>query len=435
MSTWEVAHWESDVVSGVPKRDRRSGPYERFVPDMLAGHPLAFDAASGHAIAEAERGIATLGSPGAQSLASVARFLLRSEAIASSRIEGVAPSPQQVALAELGRHENVRGVSEQARLVANNMTVVREATTRLVSADAVTVNDIVELHRALLPDLPNHHGLRQVQNWIGGSDWHPIGAEFVPPAHERVPELMEDLVDFLNGAAYSPIVQAAVVHAQFETIHPFTDGNGRVGRALIHTVLARRGLTPTAVLPVSLVLATLRGEYVAGLTTYRHGAEPGSAAAIAGVQTWLAFFTRTVQIAARESAALVEQVESLRAEWRSRIAEARTHRGVRRTPRADSATARLLQLLPEAPVLTAGSVHRILGISFPAASTALEELAEAEVLDTRKIERNARGYLATEILDLITLTERRLASTRFDTRESPPARPVPDRPGRLRGHL
>jgi len=428
MSSWEVAHWESDPGSGVPNRDRRHGPYRRFLPDQLSSYPLAFEAATSRAIAEAEREVAALALPEAGALASVARFLLRSEAIASSRIEGVAPSSQQVALAELGREENIRGVSEQAQLVANNMTVVRDATTRLVEVEQVGVDDIVELHRALLPDQPRHHGLREVQNWIGGSDWHPIDADFVPPSPERVPDLMADLVDFLNGAAYSPIVHAAMVHAQFETIHPFTDGNGRVGRALIHTVLARRGLTPTAVLPVSLVLATLRGQYVDGLTAYRHGGAPGSPEALAGVTSWLAFFTSAARTAAEESTALIWEMETLRVQWRDRVARARADRGVRQTPRADSAISRLLDVLPEAPVLTAGSVRRILGVSFPAASAALDELREAEVLDTRKIERNTTAYLATEILDLVTLTERRLASTRFDTRESQPNRPVPARP-------
>ncbi|MFW6599161.1 Fic family protein [Propionibacteriaceae bacterium Y2011] len=310
------------------------------------------------------------------------------------------------------------------------MTVVREATTRLVEVDELSVDDVIELHAALLPEEPRHHGLRQVQNWIGGSDWHPIDADFVPPAADSVPDLMTDLVRYVNGAAHSPIVQAALAHAQFETIHPFTDGNGRVGRALIHTVLARRGLTPTAVLPVSLVLATLRHEYVSGLTSYRHGAAPGSAAATAGVRDWLEFFTGSVRIAVDESTSLVDQIDALLVEWRERVALARTERGVRQTPRADSAVARLLETLAEAPVLTASSVRRILGVSFPAASAALEELREAEVLTTRRIERNTTAYLAKEILDLVTVTERRLASTRFDTRKSLPTRPVPARPHR-----
>ena len=154
------------------------------------------------------------------------------------------------------QEEQVRGFSEHARLVANNITVLRRATQDLVDTHEVSVDDIVALHAALLPD-ERHHGLREVQNWIGGSNWHPLDADFVPPPWDQVARLLDDLVGFLNGSSTGPLIQAALVHAQFETIHPFTDGNGRVGRALIHTVLARRGLAPGAVLPISLVLATL----------------------------------------------------------------------------------------------------------------------------------------------------------------------------------
>lgn len=238
MATWEDAPWES----GVPRAERRSGTYARYVPDFLDGVGLAVDGELSRRITVVERSLRNLNGHGAQRLAGIARFLLRSEAIASSRIEGIAPSAQQVALAELGQSETVRGVSEQAKLVANNMTIVRGATTELVEAESLTVEDIVELHKSLLPEETRHHGLRTVvQNWIGSSSWTPIGAEFVPPAPERVPELMADLVDYLHGAAHAPLIQAGVIHAQFETIHPFTDGNGRVGRALIHTAPRSHG--------------------------------------------------------------------------------------------------------------------------------------------------------------------------------------------------
>ncbi|WP_200902545.1 MULTISPECIES: Fic family protein [Protofrankia] len=180
-------------------------------------------------------------SPGARGLEGLARFLLRSEALASSRIEGLQVSAQQLALVELADTEGipVRGFTANARLVANNIRALKQAAGELAEAPSITVADITNLHRALLPD---HHppGLRTVQNWIGGNDWHPLDADFVPPPPERVEPLMDDLALYMSGAGHSPLVQAGLVHAQFETIHPYTDGNGRVGRALIHTVLARR---------------------------------------------------------------------------------------------------------------------------------------------------------------------------------------------------
>ena len=428
MATWEDAHWESTIDSGGPRADQRSGGYQRYVPDHLDGAGLAIDGTVSRQVSAVERSIRALNRSGAEGLGGIARFLLRSEAIASSQIEGIVPSGQQVALAELGQSEAVRGISEQAQLVANNMTIVRGATTELVETDTLTVDHIVDLHRALMPDEVRHHGLRTVQNWIGTSSWTPIGASFVPPDPARVPGHMADLVDYINGAAHAPLIQAALVHAQFETIHPFTDGNGRVGRALIHTVLARRGLTERAVLPISLVLATLRDRYVTGLTDYRHTAPASSAEASAAANVWLETFVGAAEIAVEQSEALMTRIDALRGHWRDRLTALRVATGVRPTPRADSAVARLLTQLPEAPVVTATTLAKILDVSFPAASAALEELREAEILTTTSIERGAKAYIAREVLDLITVSERALASTRFDTRVSRPNRAVPARP-------
>lgn len=383
MAHWEQAWWQPAELSAVPRRDRRAGDYRRYVPDRLEDHPFTLGRELSLHVAKVERDIRALNSgPSGDSLTAIARFLLRSEAIASSRIEGVAPSAQQVALAELATTEDVRGVSDQAKLVANNMTVVRQATSELADADRVTVEHVVRLHEALLPDEPRHHGMRAVQNWIGGSAWHPVDADFVPPPGERVAPLMADLVDYIDGAAHSPLVQAAVVHAQFETIHPFTDGNGRVGRALIHTVLTGRGLTSAAVLPVSLVLATLRATYVEGLTSYRYEGLPTSAAATAGFRSWIATFVEAARLAVEQAARLSTEIAGLRDVWRARIMDHRQQQGIRGVPRSDSATARLLDLLPEAPVVTTRTVQRILGISHPAASGALEELKESGIMTT-----------------------------------------------------
>lgn len=428
MATTHLLEWESEIGSGLPRRERRSGPYTSYEPDPLEARPVVIDRPLSTRIAEAERAIHAINGPGAEALASVARFLLRSEAIASSRIEGVSPSPKQIALAELGTTEEVRGLSDQAKLVANNLTVVQEATSRLVDVDTITVADLEALHRALLPGQPQLHGIRTRQNWIGGADHHPIDADFVPPPPHRVPDLIDDLLTHTSGAAQSPLVQAALVHAQFETIHPFSDGNGRVGRALIHTVLARRGLTNSAVLPISLVLATRREQYVGGLSDYRYEGAPTSDAAIAGVGAWIGTFVDAAHDAAEQSQLIVEELSHLRSLWDERLADYRATQGLRQTPRADSATARILQLLPSAPVLTSTTVKRLLGVSPNAAVDALEELATADVLSPRTVARGAKAYLADDLLNLVTVAERRLASTRFDTRESPPVRPVPAAP-------
>lgn len=421
------ARWEPGAEADLPRADRKHGLYNRYLPDLLRDRPLLVPPELGARAARAERDVRTLSTgPGAAGLEGLARFLLRSEAIASSLIEGIAPSPQQVALAELSQDEPVRGFSDQARLVANNITILRTAARELVAADEVTVEDVEALHRVLLPE-ERHHGLREVQNWIGGSNWHPLDAQFVPPPVEHVRPLMDDLLAYLNGSVHAPIVQAAIVHAQFETIHPFTDGNGRVGRALIHTVLTRRGLTPSAILPVSLVLATLKDTYVAGLTDYRYEAPPTAAEAHAGVAAWLAMFLAATTTAAAQARLFADQIGSLKAQWEQQVSDHRARQGVRGTPRADSASSRLLAILPEVPILTTRTVQRLLHVSFPPARAGLEELAEAGVLSRRSVEQGTTGYVATELFQILGHAERQLASTRWDTREAPPSRPAPAR--------
>ena len=428
MATWENGWRASTVESGLPRRERRSGAYRSYVPDPLQATPLLLPPQVDALAARAEQAVRSLSGDSARDLAGIARFLLRSEAIASSRIEGITPAVQRIAMAELGTHEPVPDVSAQARLVANNMTVLQAARTTLVAAPAITLDHVLDLHEALLTDEPGHHGLRTVQNWIGGLDHHPLDADFVPPAPERVGPLMDDLVAYLNGASHSPVVHAALAHAQFETIHPFTDGNGRVGRALIHTVLTRRGLTTEAVLPVSLVLSTLREDYIAGLTAYRHGDAVASGNAHAARAAWVEVFASAVLIAAEQAGRLAIELAELRADWEERLASCRAEQGRLRGVRSDSATALILRDLPATPVLTSSTVQRIHGVSHVAADRALAELVSANVLTVHH-RRGVRYYQAFEVLGLVTVTERRLASTKFDTRISPPVRPVPSLPG------
>jgi Fic family protein len=369
--------------------------------------------------------------PGSRGLEGMARFLLRSEAIASSRIEGLQVSPQQVALAELAEEENLQGrpFTANAKLVANNITTLRRAATELATAEAVTIEGVEDLRRRLLPDDKNQ-GLRTVQNWIGSGNYHPLDADFIPPPPDRVRALMEDACEYASGAVHAPLVQAALLHAQFETIHPFTDGNGRVGRALIHTVLTRRALTRAAVLPVSLVLLTRSQEYVKGLTAYRYNGPPGSDAAQAGVTYWVDLFLSCVEIAVDRAREFIDALEQLDDQWRLKLATHRQNVGLRALPRGNSAVARILDLLPEVPLMTSRTAERLLATSFNSARGALEELADAGILRRKQVDRGTTGYLANDVFELLTLTERTLASTQWDTNRSTPNRPVPARPQR-----
>lgn len=426
MGSYVEARWAGSLDA--PSRaGKRGGTFRCYVPDRLSDRPLVVEPALARRAQQTETTLRRLPAM-SRGLEGLARFLLRSEAIASSRIEGLQVSPQQIALAELAQTDEtvVRGFTTTARLVANNITSLARATTELAEAASIDVDGINRLHAALLPD-ERVHSLRDAQNWIGGSDWNPLDAEFVPPPPKHVEPLMRDLCDYLNGGLHAPLVQAALVHAQFETIHPYPDGNGRVGRALIHTVLVRRGVT-TAVIPVSLVLLTRAQAYVAGLTAYRHDETPSRPAAHDAFAQWLTVFLDAVDVASTQVQQVGQEMADLTEEWRERLAELRTSRGMRPLPRAGSAPAMLLERLPELPMLTARTTQRLLGISFPAARSALEELAEARILDRTSVDRGTTGYLAKDVFDLLTFAERRLASTQWNTRESRPSRPVPAAP-------
>lgn len=429
MATWIDRLWEASM-NAPTRRSRRGGRYRAYRPDELCGRPVVLDPELSARAAQVERVVRRLtAGPETAGLEGLARFLLRSEAIASSRIEGLQVSARQVALAEFAQDEgfSAEGFTRNARLVANNITVLRKAATELAAAQSVSVAGVDALHRALLPD-ERLHGLRDVQNWIGGSDWHPLDAEFVPPPPELVPALMRDLVVYASGGTHGALVQAALVHAQFETIHPYADGNGRVGRALLHTVLTRRGLTPSAILPISLVLLTRSDEYIDALTAYRYDGSPHEPAASEAIAGWIGLFLDATDVAVDQAARFAAELAELRSGWHERLASWRAAQGVRQRPRAGSAVARLVELLPEAPLMTARTVQRMLDLSFPVVRTAVEELADAGIVERRQVDRGTTGYLAAEVFDLLTFAERRLASTRWDTRLSKPARPVPAQP-------
>ncbi|TQN37925.1 Fic family protein [Blastococcus colisei] len=427
MAGWEDRTWRG-VANAPSFADRASGSYRSYVPDLLVPRPLVLEPDVSALAWEAEAAVRGLGNrPGARGLEGLARFLLRSEAIASSRIEGLQVSPQQVGLAEIADEEAVtaQGVNQTARRVAANIYALRRATHELAGGPAVTLAGVSELQALLLADEPELHGVRDEQNWIGGSAYHPLSAEFVPPAPRHVDGLMEDLVDYLNHGAHAPLVQAGMAHAQFETIHPFRDGNGRVGRALIHTVLVRRGLTTHAVLPISPVLLTRSQEYVDGLTAYRHSGDAAGAEATAAVSAWLRVFLQAVAISVSQAEDFAARLDELRGHWDEALASWRYLHDRRETPRADSATARILETLQEHPVLTASSVVRLFDVSRGAAARALDELSEAGVLTRRRLDGRTSAYLSMDVFELITSAERRLASTRWDTGHSRPARPVP----------
>ena len=152
-------------------------------------------------------------------------------------------SPRRLALADLDPDLEP---ASHAREVVANLEALREALALADREGPIQVTDLCQLHARLMVGTRDDHlggVVRTEQNWIGGHT--PLDAAFVPPPHARVPALLDDLCAYLSGSDHSPLVQAALVHAQLETIHPFADGNGRTGRALLHVELV--GRSPRAI--------------------------------------------------------------------------------------------------------------------------------------------------------------------------------------------
>ena len=415
-------HWTTDVGAGLARRDRRSCDYEAYVPDVLAGRNIALDGDAAADVADAERAIATLDAA-AVTLAdteALARLLLRAECVASSRIEGLEVGARRLLRAEAALELGEQSSDVTAIEVLANISAMSSAIQSVSPGDPITVDQLLAFHRTLLAGsrLSAHAGvIRDEQNWIGGSDYNPCSAAFIPPPPEYVSGLLEDLCLFCNGDSLPAVAQAALAHAQFETIHPFVDGNGRTGRALIHLVLRRRGLATRTLLPVSLVLATWASDYIAGLDATRYRGTASSKAAHDGLNLWVARFAAAAKRAVDDASSFEARTQALQHDWRRALGAVR----------ADSATDRLLRALPGAPLITVNSAAALVGRSFTAVNQAIGRLLASGILKQTNVGRRNRAFEAPAVIQAFTDLERQLASPEGNTRTSEPARRVPRR--------
>lgn len=406
------------------RRDRQGCFYNAYLADRLADWDLTIPADVAADIADAEAAIRTLNDAGTThvSLEGLARFLLRAESVGSSKIEGLEAAARRLARAEaslaLGGDANDRVAVE----VLGNIAAMQSAVELASNVGTFDLDDLLSIHRTLMDNspTPNLGGVvRTEQNWIGGSSFNPCSAAFVPPPHEYLDDLLVDLLTYVNGDYHSPLVQAAIAHAQFETLHPFADGNGRSGRALIHVVLRRRGLAPKFVPPVSLVLATWSDDYVNGLMSYRHLSQPDSNERSTAATQWLRVFASAMSRACDDAISYSAEIETITAEWRTKLGRVR----------ADSSTDRLLGILPGAPIITVESASKLIDRSKARTSDAVNVLVKAGVVRQRNVGRQRyRVFEATDVLDLFTGLERILASPTGNTRTGQPVRLVPQRP-------
>ncbi|MEU2030993.1 Fic family protein [Nocardia amamiensis] len=370
----ETRPWSPRHRQGA-RADRTLSEIEVSIPPRIADLPYTLSGAVARAHEDAVIAVARLEAGYGQHLAPLADFLLRSESVASSKIEHIDAGWRAFGKAVAGGR-----ASEEAE---SQLAAVQTLAALVASAadGPITLDSILEAHRLLMaPDFytaRDSGSLRTVQNWIGGSDYTPIGALFVPPPPELVPELMDELIVFIGRNDLPILAQAAIAHAQFESIHPFTDGNGRIGRALISAILRRRGLTQRVTVPLASAMLADTGRYFSQLNRYRDGRVDDFVeyVAVATIHS-----CEAAQDSARALADLPEQ-------WRARA-----------KPRANSADESVLAALLDTPIFNADTAQRITGTTEGSVYRALGRLTEVGILEVLSENKRNRIWAATDVL-------------------------------------
>jgi Fic family protein len=374
---WEEHAWTPTIPSGLVSRrvrERYIGPYRAAVVPAIAKRDITLAAALATVADEASVEIARFDAELGAEVASFGALLLRSESASSSQIENLTSGARAIALAELGQGDR----SNASQIVAN----VRAMQAAITLADRLDADAVLAMHAALMEHDRHHEPgrWRREQVWVGGTSFGPHQADFVAPHHEHVPRLVDDLIAFIRRDDLPALVHAALAHAQFETIHPFTDGNGRTGRALIHAMLRAKGLTRNITVPVSAGLLTDTGAYFAALTHYREG----DAAEI------IRLMSEASLTAITNGRRLVADLNDIRDRWHEVI-----------SARRDAAAWRLAELLLRQPVIDAATAQRELQATSANAHRALRQLTDAGVITEFSGKQRARLWQASEVLSAL----------------------------------
>lgn len=294
--------WVSGSARG-PKQDRMLKEITVSIPPLIANFSYTPRPETAAALEDAARKLAEADVSSGKPPDALDRFLIRAESVASSKIESIEALPDDYARALCGAKSNEQAVSVVRAEEAIRILVVAADSGR------IELEDLLSAHYRLMENDPHEHGfagrVRTVQNWILGSDYSPRGAVHVPPPPDSVSDYVSDLLIFANRDDVPVLAQAAIVHAQFETIHPFTDGNGRVGRALINALFRRRGLATGITLPISAALDAQREDYFRLLNDYRVGM----------LDAFIMSLAHAATAASLEARASAEALRSFPAEW------------------------------------------------------------------------------------------------------------------------
>jgi len=312
------------------------------------------------------------------------------EAEQSSRIEGTNTTLEEVYLDEEDLHGEEK-VNDQKE-VRNYIDAMRLAVDSISAPNQppLSLRLICDAHRALLSGVRGHNKnpgkIRKVQNKIGGSRETLADAVFIPPRPEDVPELLTDLENFWHNANQEmpSLIKVAYAHYQFETIHPFDDGNGRIGRLTIVLQLMSYGMLNHPVLYISDYLEKNRAAYYDALMRVRESDD---------LEHWIKFFLVGVRDTAKKGRDTLEKIIELRERYETRITGGLSSR-------RQEHGRELLAHLFKKPVITAQEVERILNVSKPTAHKIVDEMTEAKILrEKTKMERN-RVYTLHEYLAL-----------------------------------
>lgn len=373
---YEDIPWLPSVGVNASRRARlrARGPYRAAVtPSIAEAHPELPAEVRAEAV-EATMELARFDAEYGARLEPFGAILLRSESASSSQIENLTATAKRIGMAEAGD----RFASPNARLIVANARAMLEA---LGDDGVLDGSALIRIHERLMADTePNFVGdWRDEQVWIGGGT-SPHTAAFVPPHHSRVPEAMADLERFMQRIDIAPLEQAAIAHAQFETIHPFPDGNGRTGRALVHAMLKRARVTRSVCAPISAGILHDTVGYFDALTAYREG----------DITPIVETFATAVYLGIEKARILGSRIVEAQGAWRERL-----------RPRVGSALAASIELLISTPVISIDQLASKAGVSRAAADQAMARLLDAEVVTPASANKRNRLFVATEVTDAL----------------------------------
>jgi len=361
------------VAKSAEKPERQAHGYTAFVPDPLPPRITWTDALV-RSLSDADRLVGQLAGQGAQLLNPhvLIRPFVRREAVLSSRIEGTQATLGELLAAEAG--VAVERSPDDLREVANYVVALEYGVKRLA-----------KLPLSLLAGVRGGHAtpgdFRRTQNWIGPRGCTLANATYVPPPPDRLMECLGEWERALRDQRLPPLVHAALIHYHFEAIHPFIDGNGRVGRLLITLLLVERRVLPTPLLYLSAFFEATRDEYYRRLLAVSRESDWDG---------WLQYFLNAVARQAEDALGRATRITALLTQWRNAVAGAASKNAVL-----------LLDVVMENPFLTIKTAAKRLGVAFTTAQRAVDALRRAKLLVEVSQAKRDRVFCAQALLDIL----------------------------------